>query len=153
MQTLAWHFSTSKATIHGSRPPLFLGGITRSGEKKRPIAVLDNEPLKYILTQCFYLYYPEQIPENFKISQLWSEISAWVLSILRTAASCLIAEQKKATSHMTGHGDAGSDFVPKLDKAMTLSLLTYSQSDKNSSAFGPRNGRREAKKSKESVRN
>ena len=138
----------------------FLGRITSAGEKKHPIAF--NDPLNNILAQRFHLSYPEQRPENFDICQLPKEIYSWVLSILRTAASCLIlAEEKAATSHvtMTGPGDAGSDFVPKLDEAMTLFSLSYSQSDKNSSyvpsllAFEePRNRRREAEKLKESIR-
>ena len=47
---------------------------------------------------------------------------------------------------MTGPGDAGLDFVPKPDEAMTLFSITYPQPDKNSSyvpslpAFEPQNG-------------
>ena len=46
----------------------FAGGITRVGGKRHPLAF--DGPPNHILTQRFHLYYPEQIPENFRISQL-----------------------------------------------------------------------------------
>ena len=73
-----------------------------------------------ILTQRFHLYYPEQIPSNFEISQLPSKILSCVLSVLvQTAASRLIAKQKAATSPTTGPGVAGSNFAPKMGFTLT----------------------------------
>ena len=110
----------------------FSGGTTRAGGKRHPIA-FDN-PSNDILTQRFHLYYLEQIPSNFEICLLPSEILSWVLSLLQTAASCLIvAKQKAARSPATGPGVAGSDFAPKLGETMTLSSINYPQSDKKSS--------------------
>ena len=71
------------------------------------------------------MYYPEQIPKNFKISQLPSEILSWVFSILRIAVLCSTAKQKAATSPTTGPSVTYSIFAPKLDVAMTLSSITY----------------------------
>ena len=135
----------------------FSGGMTRAGGKKHPIA-FDNPP-NDVLTQRFHTYYPEQIPKNFKISQLPSEISSWVLSVLQIAAASLTAEQKAATKPTTGPGVAGSAFVTKQDRAMTLSSISYLQSDEKWSfghtlpAFERPNGKREAEKLQASVRN
>ena len=64
----------------------FLGdGITWAGGKKHPIVFAS--PLNDTLRQHFDLYYPEQIPLNFEICQLPSEILSWVLSVLQTAAT------------------------------------------------------------------
>ena len=134
----------------------FAGGITRAGGKQHSIAF--DDPPNDILTQRFHLYYSEQIPESFRISQLPNEISSWVLSVLRTAASYLTAESKKATNRTTEPGGAGSASAPKQDEVLTLSSISYPQSDANFSsdpslsAFGQHNGRKEAEQSKESVK-
>ena len=124
--------------------------MTRASGKKHPIAF--NNPANDILMQRFHMYYSEKIPHNSEISQLPSEISSSVLSVLQTAVASLTAEQKVATNHTTGPGVAGSAFVNKPDRAMTLSSITYPQSDEKSS-FGPilpaferPNGKREAEK-------
>ena len=72
---------------------LFAGGITQAGGKQHP-SIAFHDSLNYILTQHFHLYYPEQIPKNFRISQLPSKISSWVLTVLRIAASSLIGSNK-----------------------------------------------------------
>ena len=134
----------------------FSGGMTRAGGKKHPIA-FDNPP-NDILTQRFHLYYPEQIPSNFEISPLPSEILLWVLSVLQTAAASLTAEPKEVTRPTTGPGAAGSDFVPKQGKEMTLSSIGYLQSDEKWSfghtlpAFERPNGKQEQDKLRESVK-
>ena len=134
----------------------FAGGITRAGGKRHPIAF--DDPPNDILTKRFHLCYSEQIPESFKISQLPSEISSWVLSVLRIAASSLTAGSKAATSPTTGPGAAGSASATKQEKALTLSSLNYPQSDKNFSsdpslpAFVQHNGRKEAEQLQASVK-
>jgi len=134
----------------------FAGDITRSGGKRHSLAF--DDPPNDILTQRFHLYYAAQIPENFKISQLPSEISSWVLSVLQIAASYLTAELKTATNRTTEPGGAGSASAPKQEEALTLSSLSYPQSDANFSsdpslsAFVQHNGRKEAEQLKESVK-
>jgi hypothetical protein len=134
----------------------FLGGITRAGGKKHPIAF--DDPPDDILTQRFHLCHPGQIPENFKMSPLPTDISSWVLSILQNAASSLTAELKKATNQKTKPGDAGPASAPKPEEAMTLSSISCPQTDKSflcgSSlpAFERPDGRREAELLKASVK-
>jgi hypothetical protein len=134
----------------------FSGGITRAGGKRHPIAF--DDPPNNILTQRFHLYYMEQIPENFKISQLPSEILSWVLSILRIAASSLTVESKTATKPTTEPGGAGSASAPQPEEPLTLSSLCYPQSDENSSsdpslsAFAQHNSRKVAEKLQASVK-
>jgi hypothetical protein len=134
----------------------FSGGITRAGGKTHPIAF--DDPPDDILSQGFHLCYPGQIPENFKISPLPSDITSWVLSILQTAASSLTAELKEATNQKTEPGDAGSASAPKPEEAMTLSSISYPQTDKSFSS-GPSlpvfewpDGKREAESLKASVK-
>ena len=134
----------------------FSGGITRAGGKQHPIAF--DDPPNDILTHRFHLYYSEQIPESFKISQLPKEISSWVLSVLRIAASSLTAGPKTATSPTTGPGDAGSASVPSPEESLTLSSISYLQSDESFTsdpslpAFVQHDGRKEAEQLKESVK-
>ena len=134
----------------------FAGGITRAGGKQHPIAF--DDPPNDILTQRFHLYYSEQIPESFKISQLPSEISSWVLSVLQIAASSLTAASKAATNLTTGPGDVGLASAKRQDENLTLSSLSYPQSDKSFSsdpslpAFVRHNGGAEAEQLKESVK-
>ena len=58
---------------------LSFAGADRS-DKDHPIAC--DDPDNDTLTQCFHTSYPSQIPENFTISQLPSEILSCVLQIL-----------------------------------------------------------------------
>ena len=134
----------------------FSGGITRAGGKRHPIAF--DDPPNNILTQRFHLYYMEQIPANFEISQLPSEILSWVLSILRIAASSLTAELKTAMKPTTEPGGAGSVSAPQPEEPLTLSSLCYPQSDGSSlsdpslSAFAQHNSRKVAEKLQASVK-
>jgi hypothetical protein len=133
----------------------FAGSRTRAGGKRHPIAF--DDPPNDILTQRFHLYYTEQIPESFEISPLPKEILSWVLSILRIAASSLTAELKAATKRTTAPGDGGSVSAPKADVELTLSSLSYPQSDVNFSsdpslpAFEQPNGSLEAERLMASV--
>jgi len=135
----------------------FSGDITRAGGKRHPIAF--DDPPNDILTKRFHLYYAAQIPKNFEIYQLPSEILSWVSSVLQTAASSLMAELKKVTSPTTVPGDAGSASVLQPVEAMTPSSLNYPQSDANFSSdpslsvLGQHNGSKDAAKLQESVRN
>lgn len=134
----------------------FAGELTRAGGKTHPIA--HDDPPNDILTQRFHIYYPEQVPANFEITQLPSEISSWVLAVLRIAASSLTAESKAATNPTTEAGDAGLGSAQKPEEHMTLSSMTYPQTDKNFSsgpllpAFVPRNGKKEREQLRESVK-
>jgi hypothetical protein len=134
----------------------FAGSMTRAGGKRHPIAF--DDPPNDILTQRFHLYYSAQIPKSFRISQLPSEISSWVLSILRIASSSLTAGSKKATNPTIEPGDVGSASVPKQEEALTLSSISYPQSDASFSsapslsAFERPNGNKEAEKLMESVK-
>ena len=134
----------------------FAGSMTRAGDKKHPIAF--DDPPDDILTQRFHLYYPAQIPENFKISPLPKEVSSWVLSILQIAASSVTAAMKTPTNQKTGPGDAGSASALKPAEAMTLSSITYPRTDKSFScgpslpAFARPDGQKEAELLKESVK-
>ena len=110
----------------------FSDEMTRAGGKKHPIA-FDNPPNDVLLQRFHIMYYPEQIPKNFKISKLPSKILSWVLSVLRITALCSTAEQKAARSPTTGPRVVGSAFAPNLYVVMTLSSITYPQSDERSS--------------------
>ena len=94
----------------------FAGRIARAGGKTRPIAL--GDPPNDALTQRFHRCCPEQVPSGFKINQLASEISSWVSSVLRIAASSLTAQLKTAMSPATGAGGAGSASAPKLAEAL-----------------------------------
>jgi hypothetical protein len=134
----------------------FAGGITRAGGKRHPIAF--DDPPNDIITHRFHLYCSEQIPESFKISPLPSEISSWVLSVLRIAASSLTAGSKAATNPTTGPGGAGSVSATKQEKALTLSSLSYPQSNEYFSsnpslpAFEWLSGKEEADRLQERVK-
>ena len=133
----------------------FSGDITRAGGKRHPIAF--DDPPNDVLTQRFHLYYKEQIPETFRISQLPSEILSWVLFILQTAASSLTAGLKIATSPTTERGDAGSASVQTQDEPLTLSSICYPQTDASSSSdpslsvFAQHNSRKVQEKLQASV--
>jgi hypothetical protein len=107
----------------------FAGSRTRAGGKRHPIAF--DDPPNDVLTQRFHLYYPEQIPANFEISQLPSEILSWVSSVLQIAASSLTADRKAATRTTTEHGGDGLGSAPKQDAVLTPSSLVYPQSSAN----------------------
>jgi hypothetical protein len=134
----------------------FAGSRTRAGGKRHPIAF--DDPPDDILTQRFHLYYTEQIPQSFAISPLPKEILSWVLFVLRIAASSLTAELKAATKRTTVSGGDGSVSAPKADVQLTLSSLSYPQSDANFSsdpslpAFEQPNGPLEAEKLMASVK-
>jgi hypothetical protein len=83
----------------------FAGSRTRAGGKRHPIAA--DDPPDDILTQRFHLYFPDQIPANFAICPLPSEVLSWVSSILQTAAFSLIADKKGAMRTMTAPGGDG----------------------------------------------
>jgi hypothetical protein len=97
------------------------------------------------------------MPASFEMSPLPKEISSWVLSVLRIAASYLTAESRKATSLTTEPGGDGSDSAPLPEEVLTLTSLAYPQSNENFSsdpslsAFVPPTGKREAEKLMESA--
>jgi hypothetical protein len=105
----------------------FAGSRTRAGGKRHPIAF--DDPPNDVLTQRFHLYYREQIPENFTISQLPSEVLSWVSSVLQIAASSMIADKRAAMNPRTGPGDDGLASASEEALLLTPSSLSYPQSD------------------------
>jgi hypothetical protein len=110
----------------------FAGSRTRAGGKRHPIAF--DDPPDDILTQRFHLYYPDQIPENFAICQLPSEVLSWVSSVLQTAALSLTAAKKEATKTTTAHGGDGWGSAKSQASALTPSSLLYPRSNGSCSA-------------------
>jgi hypothetical protein len=109
----------------------------REGGKQHPIAA-DN-PSNEELNRRFHLYYPQQIPENFEISQLPPEISSWVIRALQIAESSLTPSKKRATRTETEPGEGGSDSASRQASPVTLSSINYNQTNEHSSArpFSP----------------
>ena len=99
--------------------------------KHHPLAF--DDPPDDILTARFHALIPSQIPANFEISRLPSEILCWTTRVLQIAASYLMDEGKGATKATTGPGGDGSGSVPPSDTPVTPSSLLYPQSSKSSS--------------------
>jgi hypothetical protein len=107
----------------------FSGSRTRAGGKRHPIVV--DDPPDDILTQCFHLYFPDQIPANFAICPLPSQVLSWISSILKTTALSLIADKKGPMRTMTIPGGDGWISAASQASAPTPSLLTYPRSNEN----------------------
>jgi hypothetical protein len=103
-------------------------------EKPHPIAF--DDPDNTTLTQRFHEYYPSQIPENFEISQLPSEILSWASLALQTVESFLTLDRKEATRTETVSGVGGSGLHTEPESPVTPSSLLYPQHPKTSSS-GP----------------
>jgi len=103
-------------------------------EKPHPIAF--DDPDNTTLTQRFHESYPSQIPENFEISQLPSEILSWASLALQTVESFLTLDRKEATRIETVSGVSGLGLHAKPGSPVTPSSLLYPQHPKTSSS-GP----------------
>jgi hypothetical protein len=112
--------------------------------KRHPLA-FDNPP-DDILTQRFRQYLPSQVPENFEISPLPSEILCWITHVLQIAASSLEVAKKDATKMPTECGDGGLASARPPGTTMTPSSLSYPTTSENflrsrsSNAIGTRLG-------------
>jgi hypothetical protein len=99
--------------------------FTGSGErgKNHPLA-FDNPPDDE-LTQRFRLHLPSQVPANFKISPLPSEILCWITRVLQIAASSLEVAKKGDTRTPTEFGGDGPDSARAPATALISSSLCY----------------------------
>ena len=92
-----------------------------------------DDPPDNNLTQRFRTQLTSQVPEDFEISPLPSEILSWITQVLQIAASSLEAARKVATKTTTEPGDVGRDFVRAPDTMPTCSSLCYPTTSENSS--------------------
>jgi hypothetical protein len=106
----------------------FVGSAGRG--KEHPLA-FDNPP-NDVLTARFHHLLPSQIPENFVIAQLPSEILSWIAQVLRIAESSLTEDRKGATKAATECGAGGPNSVTSPAVVMTPSSLCYPSSNGNS---------------------
>ena len=79
------------------------------GGRGKPHPLAHDHPLNDVLTQRFRTCLMEQVPENFVISQLPSEIASWVMQVLQIAASSLTVAKRTATREPTESGEGGWD--------------------------------------------
>jgi hypothetical protein len=98
--------------------------------QQRPLSLARSRVLP-TSTEHFHLYYPEQIPKTFAMSQLPSEILSWVSSVLQTAASPMIADRKAATKTRTEPGADGWDSAERQASLLTPSSLAYREPGTN----------------------
>ena len=92
-----------------------------------------DDPPDDNLTQRFRTQLTSQVPEDFEISPLPSEILSWITQVLQIAASSLEAARKVATKTTTGPGDAGRGSARTPDTTPTCSSLCYPTTSGNSS--------------------
>ena len=91
--------------------------------KDHPIAF--DKPANDELTSRFLTHYPSQIPANFAISQLPTEILSWSMQVLQVAESYLTADRRAATKPTTVPGGGGKDIVDTWVTQLTLTSLSY----------------------------
>jgi hypothetical protein len=85
-----------------------------------------NFPSDSVLTNRFYLYIPQLIPEGFNISPLPSKISSFVTQALQNIELSWVQNRKKPLKRRTGSGIGGFHSAPALAQTLTLSSLRYS---------------------------
>ena len=107
--------------------------LSFSGEsnrgKRHPLAQ-DNPP-NDVLTDRFLSTLTEQVPEDFKISQLPSKVLSWIMLVLQIAASSGIAAKSLGTRKPTEYGVDGRDSPVTLDSSTTPISFCYPTSSKN----------------------
>ena len=96
-------------------------GIDRG--KVHPIAF--DRPAKDKLTSSFLTHYPSQVPANFVISQLPTEILSWSMQVLQVAKLSLMADRRAAMNLSTGPGGDGEGTAGMWDTPLTHSSLSY----------------------------
>ncbi len=103
--------------------------------KVHPIAF--DRPANDELTSRFLTHYPSQVPANFVISQLPTEILSWsIMQVLRVAKSYLTDTKRAATSPSTGPGGGGKDIADTWVTRLTHTSLSYPSKSENYSS-GP----------------
>jgi hypothetical protein len=107
-------------------------GVDRG--KVHPIAF--DRPANDELTSRFLTHYPSQVPENFVISQLPTEILSWSMQVLQTAESYLTDAKRAATSPSTEPGGGGQDIADTWVTRLTHTSLSYPTKSENYS-YGP----------------
>jgi hypothetical protein len=95
-----------------------------------------DSPADDVLTQRFHSFLSPQIPRDFAISPLPSEILSWITQVLRVGESSLMADKNRQMKTKTAFGDAGHTSAPVAAFELTPSSLLYSPTSKNSSC-GP----------------
>ena len=91
--------------------------------KFHPIAF--DKPANDELTSRFLIHYPSQVPENFAISQLPTEISSWSMQVLQVAESSLMADKRAAMRPTTEPGGGGKGIVGTWVTQLTHTSLSY----------------------------
>ena len=97
--------------------------------KAHPLAY--DDPPNDILTQRFRDYLPSQVPANFEICQLPSEILSWVTRVLRITASSLGVVRKAGMRTSTESGDGGLGSESTSDTLLTPTSLCYLTTNKS----------------------
>ncbi|KAI2493346.1 hypothetical protein MHU86_21191 [Fragilaria crotonensis] len=97
--------------------------------KRHPIA--HDDPPDDVLTNRFLTILTEQVPENFKISPLPSEVLSWVMLVLQTAASSWTAAKSPAMKEPIGYGVVGRDLHDQLDSSTTPTSFCYPTTSRN----------------------
>ena len=83
------------------------------------------------VTQRFCDYLSSQVPANFEICQLPSEILSWVTRVLRITASSLGVVRKAGTRTSTESGDGGLGSESTSDTLLTPTSLCYLTTNKS----------------------
>ena len=96
-------------------------------------------PSDHVLTTRFHSCIPQMIPAGFVISPLPSEISCFIIRVLRTLESSLTQNRSPPTKRKTESGAAGPRSAPRPASTLTLSSLSYSSLKPSSSCarFSP----------------
>ena len=105
--------------------------FTGEGERGKDHPLAYDNPPNDILTQRFHSHLPSQVPENFAICQLPSEILSWVIQVLQIAASSLTAVKKDGMRASTESGDDGEGSAKSPAAEMTPSSLCYPATSAN----------------------
>ena len=98
-----------------------------------PHPLAPDYPSDRILTERFHSCIPQLIPAGFNISPLPSEISCFVILVLRTLESSLTQNKNQPTRRKTESGADGSRSAPRPASTLTLSSLSYSSLKQSSS--------------------
>jgi hypothetical protein len=98
--------------------------------RNKPNPVAFDDPPDEILTERFHSLFHDQIPQDFKVSPLPSEISSWITQVLQTAAWSSTPNKNPATKSATGPSDDGKDSAePQAYKTTSFSLTAARPSE------------------------
>lgn len=130
--TLAHSCISNHYTVH---PQHIKGSSNNIADSLSRLHKLNDHELTQFLTSSF----PEQIPENFKISPLPPELISWVFSTLALAQSSLIPGQKQLTKKLTAVGEDGTNTSPSSTCNMILTSTTSPRQQKSTYVEGSSN--------------